>query len=140
MREITFRAFHVTSGMVQFTMNDLYNFSTDGARKSSVCFQDGDIHNLEDVELMQYTGLKDKNGVEIYEGDILVDDEGTRHRIEWQPTEAKFEIETLEDGLEWRCYVMDEELSDLVCGQDLRLEGFKIIGNAHENPELLESK
>ena len=62
-REIKFRAFHHTSGMRFFTL--------DQVDAGMVIFDDGDRRSLKDCEVMQYTGLKDKAGVEIYEGDIL---------------------------------------------------------------------
>lgn len=69
--------------------------------------------------LMQYTGLKDKSGKEIYEGDIL-DDEGSSCVIAWD-----------EDRYGWG--VIDEPYWQFY-------EHMKIIGNIYENPELLEAK
>jgi len=83
-----------------------------------------------DIILMQYTGLKDKNGKEIYEGDILEfqgkDYEG-KWKIKWNSKEVWFEI---------LCIGNEERFSP---GSDIWNHG-KIIGNIYENPKLLEGK
>lgn len=90
--------------------------------------------------LMQYTGLKDKSGVEIYEGDIVALDFESG-----KPTLGTIKYAISEFGVEW----LNEsllgsfgqrhnlrQLSDsLVAENDLR-----VIGNIHENPELLKCK
>lgn len=76
--------------------------------------------------IMQYTGLKDKNGKDIYEGDvlrgwgtydILVDIKGGHAIIKW------FDDEPVED------YLINTYIDD---------DGLEVIGNIYENPELLE--
>ena len=72
-------------------------------------------------EVMQYTGLKDKNGKEIYEGDVCKYREDTEGQI------------IFEDG----CFWFDcTDWSEPICiFSDWE---FEVIGNIHENPELLE--
>lgn len=82
-----------------------------------------------DLELMQYTGLKDKNGVEIYEGDIL---EG----FSVYPTKDTFQSKTLGDVYysnrgTWDC------CSFLLGGINEQME---VIGNIYDNPELIGGK
>lgn len=76
--------------------------------------------------LEQYTGRKDKNGIEIYEGDRVVSDriipEGAV--IIWDDYYACFSI-----GSDWPIY------DYLIDDDEYPLE---VIGNIHENPELLE--
>lgn len=71
----------------------------------------------------QYTGLKDKNGKEIYEGDI-VEKNGINYWIKW------------EDG----CFVIwrGEKNISFVIGS--HVSWCEVIGNIHENPELLEKE
>lgn len=78
---------------------------------------------LEDY-LMQYTGLKDKNGVEIYEGDV-VDGYKGKHVIEWG------EIVGYGFGFVWRPL---EGNTESVTGF---IDEYEVIGNIYENPDLL---
>ena len=83
--------------------------------------------------IMQSTGLKDKNGKEIFEGDILAcktDDEVINLNVFWDEEHALFMFES-------KKYNEQEPLAELV---ENNTYPFEIIGNIYENPELLEDK
>ena len=91
------------------------------------------IEYLQDkCELMQYTGLKDKNGIEIYEGDIV------KIGIDFGYGTQPLVGEVLFD----KCSFVYRHKSQ----GDLSLFGIdsndwcEVIGNIYENPELLENK
>ena len=78
--------------------------------------------------LMQSTGLKDKNGKEIFEGDI-VDYKGRKAVVKWHGSYASF------------IYRFVDELNERVSEWHplfLAYYHFEIVGNIYENPELLE--
>ena len=75
--------------------------------------------------LMQYTGLKDKNGVEIYEGDIM--------RIGSYINYAGWFLDDDQANGFWMLNKDDEPIHVLDTGYQF----YAIIGNIHENPELL---
>lgn len=79
-----------------------------------------------DLELSQYTGLKDKNGREIYEGDIILyKDYQIEYLIEWEPVlSAIIAVDTSNNS--WIFF--HELIKDL--------EYYETIGNIYENPEL----
>ena len=84
----------------------------------------------DDIILMQSTGLKDKNGKEIFEGDV-VDYKGRKAIIKWHGSYASF-IYRFVDELNKRSEEWDPlYLAYLKC---------EVIGNIYENPELLEVK
>jgi uncharacterized phage protein (TIGR01671 family) len=81
--------------------------------------------------LMQYTGLKDKNGKEIYEGDILQMDIQWWHK-DWSSGKEDKKIKTVG---------FDMGVGLFHCGDwSVDNEYVEVIGNIYENPELLEAK
>lgn len=88
---------------------------------------------LEDIELMQYTRIKDKNGKEIYEGDILKYnfpfDGRLKHvsPVKFLETEASFGIKDI--------YGNEIPLYRITANNY-----FEVVGNIYENSELLEEK
>lgn len=92
------------------------------------------LHSIpfDKVEFMQSTGLKDKNGKEIFEGDVLAieTDEGvTNLKVFWDEKHALFMFES-------KKYNEKDLLAELV---EDNTYPFEIIGNIYENKELLDA-
>lgn len=89
--------------------------------------------NIDEKYLMQSTGLKDKNGSEIFEGDIVV--------AMSQGVKAIGEVKRRIDGY-WLMYPAWQhgEFWHIVKNVDTGETGVEIIGNIYENPELLEGE
>lgn len=85
-----------------------------------------EIERNDDLILMQYTGLKDKNGVEIYEGDVIAEEVGL--------DELNIIVEVVYyDG----CFMGKEKGHEPEYPIKDFLDG-EVVGNIYENPELLE--
>lgn len=91
------------------------------------------------VELMQYTGLKDKNDVEIYEGDILRSTENENVYLveEFVPIQRTDNLTRLGVYIEGEYHKVPEEL---LLGDDWKSwpEMYEVIGNIYEHKHLLE--
>lgn len=89
------------------------------------------MRTVDEIELMQSTGLFDKNGQEIFEGDILAvgtDEEVVNVNVLWDEKHALFIFES-------KKYNEKDLLAELV---EDNAYPFEIIGNIYENKELLE--
>ena len=135
MRDIKFRAWDKqTKRLYQVQTLQFYgtNNTVDACWTNGVDFDgestlgEPELNNLHNLELMQYTGMKDVNGVEIYEGDIIREDiekDGPPIIVSVVWEEGAFYGKERTHNPE---YIAKEFLNG------------KVIGNIYENQELLE--
>lgn len=119
MREILFRG---SVGTGKWVYGDLLH----GKRKTALICSNKTVIPFEVISetVGQYTGLDDKNGVKIFEGDIVLLSECEYpSKVEWSCGLSGFFIETNHSHLELASYLHH------------RLE---VIGNIYDNPELLK--
>lgn len=129
MREIKFRAWDRITKTMRTMDNP--NYTTTGPGWKTKYF--GDLQwffsdFVGDFELMQYTGLKDKKGKDIYEGDI----------VKWNPWRSGNEDAWHNGQIMWHeqgKWCIKENYINTPIGVYHRIE---VIGNIYENPELLK--
>ena len=85
---------------------------------------------------MQYIGLKDKNGKDIYEGDITKNFNCEPHAVVFQNSAFGYMINNEEDY----SYFVSFAGNNNFRWEDNISDRIEIIGNIYENPELLESR
>lgn len=138
-REIKFRAWDKERKDMLYQLTQAPCFGLD--EKDRACsIEDVLFYYKNDFELMQYTGLKDKNGKEIYEGDILnytinnrnpefgiVEFGNTHHEDKYESGYQGFYVNWLTELAKWWRH-------DIYYWMDK----VEICGNIYENPELLE--
>ncbi len=88
--------------------------------------QDGFSNEVIPATIGQFTGLKDKNGSEIFEGDILRSSVGAIYIVEWDGENARY-----------LGFTIGKERRIVYVGREPKSE---IIGNIHDNPELLKGE
>ena len=100
---------------------------------NEIGIHDGDSATVEEYSVEQYTGLKDKNGKEIYEGDIIQEEIDFNSKM----TDGVFKYKVYWDEEEL-CWCLEHIGNESIhhelwqCNQST-----EVIGNIHENPELL---
>ncbi|EAC4155394.1 hypothetical protein XN54_13580 [Listeria monocytogenes] len=132
MREIGFRAF-VKSKKKMLPVTDLCFNETESVGVSGCgdanCTLCVDWYGFDDVVLMQYTGLKDKNGKKIFEGDIV--DISVYDRLDWSSIKGKV---VFLNGA-W----LVEDVGHFAITLQSETNEIEIIGNVHENLGLWEA-
>lgn len=119
MREIKFRAWDLKTKK----MHTAENINFCGRKTVTVQYNPVKKICLDSAILMQYTGAKDKNGVEIYEGDIIRSPAGKDYWIRWSELIYRFVAEPIPANR------LEAQLVSRT------ISNYEVVGNIHESPE-----
>lgn len=145
MREIKFRAWDKKRMVIHTNIQNQYDgLSSTGCSDNDADYQAtfGEYLNKDRYIVMQYTSLKDKNGKEIYEGDILcVSDMEFSHfedsGIPDSPSEIFLDIKGEVSFSDGQFEVGGHSLGEIPLSAIKEMD-MRIIGNIYKNPELLK--
>ena len=121
-REIKFRAWDEKDGeMLQ--VHELYLADNSNNFGKGILDEHNDFHPINEIELMQFTGLLDKNGKEIFESDVL--------KIYYEGSQRSYlkKVKWLKDPINKGRW---DALDNCV------FTSCEVVGNIYENPELAE--
>ena len=120
MKEIKFRAWNIlTKTMIDLKKVTRFALNID---------TDGLFIPFSGMPVMQFTGLQDSEGKDIYEGDVVEKESEfgpIRRKVIWYQETCQFQLQSINTN---RCFTLCPEV----------LEQIKIIGNIYENSEILE--
>ncbi|MED3792463.1 YopX family protein [Niallia alba] len=138
MRDLKFRVWEPLNKELHYLDFALYKFTSGRNSHKFVLPPDRQslqnpytIMNLESVKVMQYTGLSDSNNVDIYEGDIVTARKSSN-------TGSFTGYVHYLNGCYWVNFIGHESYyTELIDLYNAEYEPIKVIGNIHENPELM---
>ena len=123
MREVNSIAFHNQRGVFDHDKSNTPKVVNVWGRNP---IEDKDIilhREAKDVEIMQFTGLRDKNGRDIYVGDLLEEEPGYLFEVVWEAEYLKYSLKWLTKAIQYPGWNRGREMV--------------IAGNIYENKELL---
>lgn len=137
MREVKFRAWDKTNKQMHYLGElERATLTLGGDELVLITHNDHYIDSsepLSDVVLMQFTGLTDKNGREVFEDDIVRGDQHDVAVVEWQ--------DNIDTDRDWRyasgfSFDLLETIHVMISGDKTQLLNVEVIGNVREHPEM----
>lgn len=139
MRELKFRVWNKDLERMFVAPSDSFSLMVaDTGITIAMWCSDGIVDEFPADDVMQYTGLKDKNGKEIFEGDVLRVSfwEDYENKCAYVDEEEKISVKVVFENGAILCLEQEEtwyELYDVQNSSDI-----EIVGNIHEHKELLD--